>query len=508
MKINEVIPPLPLFDQEKIISIQHFKKIQPQQLPAPSNLLARLGQSRSMSELGENGPVLASLNLKARFKQLEFRRYEALFARDSLRVAIDLMNDYPKLAESTIVRLAQLQGLSFNSNSEEEPGKIIHEARDPRTDPIAQELSSKLNWDWPYYGSIDSTPGFILALLQYCQRCQSFDFMNFKYTDRHNQEQSIRIAFNRALDWILNKLANDKYHFLSYKSLNPNGIENQVWRDSWDSYFHQTGEMANHNKPVISTDVQNLVVDALLGASIYFKEETEDRQKASELRIIALDLFDRIRNFLWTDDQGGYFVLGADYDAKDQLHPLKVKTSDMGHLLGSSYILRNKPEESMRRELIIKKLFSPKLLSFSGIRTLASDEVRFRPGAYHNGSVWIWDNYLIAKALDQHGYYGLSQILKRILLSDVHSVKRYVEYLRGDDLTQHLLNDRIVDVWDAINHKINRLEQPPQDIQAWTVSAIYAIKNGPTFPCFALDKTKRQFEQKIIKEIAFLDQID
>jgi hypothetical protein len=33
-------------------------------------------------------------------------------------------------------------------------------------------------------------------------------------------------------------------------------------------------------------------------------------------------------------------------------------------------------------------------------------------------------------------------------------------------------------VYDGVNDRANRIEQPPQEIQAWTVAAMVAIEHG------------------------------
>src|SRR3989338_5085067 len=53
----------------------------------------------------------------------------AIFGRDSLVVAEDLMTLRPQLAKNILITLAKLQGLEHRSANEEEPGKIIHEYR-------------------------------------------------------------------------------------------------------------------------------------------------------------------------------------------------------------------------------------------------------------------------------------------------------------------------------------------------------------------------------------------
>src|ERR1035437_1749113 len=123
----------------------------------PSSLheLYRLARTGDSGQLGEHGPVLASQILEGHTHPAALHRYEAIFGRDSLRVALDLLEAYPKLARSTLIRLAELQGVMIDTAREEEPGRIIHEARDPVNDSAAAEITKERGWSWPYYGSYD-----------------------------------------------------------------------------------------------------------------------------------------------------------------------------------------------------------------------------------------------------------------------------------------------------------------------------------------------------------------
>jgi glycogen debranching enzyme len=92
--------------------------------------------------------------------------------------------------------------------------------------------------------------------------------------------------------------------------------------------------------------------------------------------------------------------------------------------------------------------------------------------------VWAWDNYLIAQGLQKHGYYHLAALINKLLLDGVTATKRFPEYWRGDpdSAAPHQLNTQRIVVWDEHAQRENVVEQPPQDIQAWTVAAIYAIR--------------------------------
>ena len=142
------------------------------------------------------------------------------------------------------------------------------------------------------------------------------------------------------------------------------------------------------------------------------------------------------------------------------------------------------------------------MLGLNGIRTLAADEIRYRPGAYHNGSAWIWDNYMIASGLDTLGYHGLAKLLNDKLLDDVSSTRRFPEYLRGDNDPRYRLNTRIVEVMDTVNKRTNELEQPPQDIQAWSVAAILALKiHRDRGIQHTTDERKLAFEEYILASV-------
>lgn len=107
---------------------------------------------------------------------------------------------------------------------------------------------------------------------------------------------------------------------------------------------------------------------------------------------------------------------------------------------------------------------------------LASDEIRFRPGAYHNGSVWLWDTHHIAKGLRRLGYKDEAADLDSRLLDVLNVTNIFPEYVRGEQNTI-ALNTSTVVLWDSIQNRENVVEQPPQEVQAWTVAAISATQN-------------------------------
>lgn len=484
---STLLQPLPgftLLDGERLLLpvITHDKR---EVTATPSSLqqMLRLTRAGSEDEIGKFGPSVAALALETNAllnpssdTPSHLRLYEVNFGRDSLRVAIDLISSFPELARATTLRLAALQGLEDNLEREEEMGRILHEARD-KDDPRAIELTEQFGWGWPYYGSVDATPEFIRTLTAYCQKTEeNRAFLSQDFVDRAGNTRTMAHALEMALSWIHRRLSSNPEGLLEYKAAIPKGIENQVWKDSWDAYHHADGTLANHEKGIASIEVQVTTYDALLDAAALFEDALDQPERAEELRIQAARLKETIISLFWTEDKGGYFVLGTDRDDHGNLRQMKIRTSNMGHVLNSRLLLSGEEEDIRMRDAVVKHMLSPELLNICGIRTLASDETRFRAGSYHNGSVWLWDTHHIAKGLRRHGFIEDADELDRRILNVVNTTRMFPEYARGDDSDTPHLNQQTIIVWDEINQRENKVEQPPQEVQAWTVAAILATK--------------------------------
>lgn len=491
-------PDFKLLPGETLLSVTSHEPRTFDHVPSSLEQMMRLTRSPSPDDIGSYGPSVASLAFDVSIKTSvatgesplsyasnhlphmpapeHLRLYEVVFGRDSLRVAIDLIASYPTLARTTVLRLAELQGVTTDQSREEEPGKIVHEARDAN-DPLAVKLTRELGWGWPYYGSIDATPEFLRTLAAYCARSQEgYDFLTKHYVDRTGTEHTVSYAMSAAVNWILKNLDKNPEGLLEFKTILPHGIENQVWKDSWDAYHHADGSYANHDQGIASIEVQTTTYDALLDMAGLYEKALDNHSKAAELRDRAHWLRRAIIDHFWCDDKGGYFVLGTDRDEYGHLRQLKIRTSNMGHTLNSRLLEDGSRESRYMRDALIAQLTSPELLTPSGIRTLASDEVRFRPGAYHNGSIWLWDTHHIAKGLRRHGQSELADELDWRLLNIVETTKIFPEYVRGEDGPLPTTNCQTIVLWDSVAQRKNQVEQPPQEVQAWTVAAILAIK--------------------------------
>jgi glycogen debranching enzyme len=424
-----------LLPGERLERVQELEIVDPPATPDPLYELCKLARVERPEEAGRNGPLIAARATEANAGEGALRLFEMVYGRDSLVAALFVGDLFPLLRETTVLYLARYQGKRYDAWHEEEPGRIAHMIRNP--DPDA-----KLGF--PYYGTVDATPHFISAAMHAIGARPSF-------------EPEIRDALDGAVAWLLRRLATDDLGLLSHQRVNRHGIANQVWKDSWDSMSHADGTVANHAAPVASLETQALAYDALV--------------EVGELH--AADRLARsVERHFWLGD---FYAIGVDrHPATGAPRPLATRASNMGWLLRSR--LLDGREDRQRR--IVELLFSDEFLAESGVRTLSSREVRFRPRSYHNGSVWPHDNYLISLGLEQRGFLDEAQELRRRLVAFCRATHRFPEFVAGGDLDDALFTKRIVDVYDTVNHRPNRIEQPPQEIVCWTVTAMIAVEHA------------------------------
>ena len=142
-EITSVLPDdITLLPGEKLLNVIHHEPRSFGRVPSSLEQILRLTGAQLEEEIGRQHPSLASLAFDVdddKETPAHLHLYEVVFGRDSLRVAIDLISSYPELARITTLMLATLQGTEFNTSREEEPGRIVHEARD-QDDPLAIEL--------------------------------------------------------------------------------------------------------------------------------------------------------------------------------------------------------------------------------------------------------------------------------------------------------------------------------------------------------------------------------
>jgi glycogen debranching enzyme len=486
-----------------------------------SRALMRLMRVCHLKDIGKYGPGNAALALPEHRDLPEFTLLDALVGRDALYMGLNLYDSFPQLLRTTLFRLAELQGVKYNSASEEEPGRIIHWAPDPQS-AVAEQISALNGWEWPHYGAIDSTPLFIRGILRVLDDDPGFVAASYVGTD--GQEHQMRHALQAAANWLERRLQGNPEGLLEFHMSQPRGIWNQAWKDTPESYVHADGSYANHAQGIASIEIQALAYDTLIDLAHHYARQIEWagaspgeaglRARLESAVARASDLKDQVRAMFWLeDDRGGYFALATDRDERGRPRPLAVRTSNMGHAL--HLLDGDDPETARRRQALIETLFSDELLDRNGVRTLSSSEIRFVPFSYHCGSVWAWDNQAIARELRQVGYPALARDLERRTWQVVDTLGFFAEFVPGNNAVSpsELTITNVVDVYDGEReHYSNcyRIEKPAQEVQAWTAEAIRSIKRGYrplrpelSVPTAAADPANREFEIRLLSDAGF-----
>jgi glycogen debranching enzyme len=311
--------------------------------------------------------------------------YLAIFGRDSTITSLQTLMLNQRHAQGTLRTLAAYQAREDNAFRDAEPGKIAHEIRFGEL-AVSGEVPHAA-----YYGSVDSTPLWLILFGAY-----------FRWSGDRKLVDDLLPAAERALEWIDRYGDLDGDGLVEYRRRSSRGLENQGWKDSWDSVRFADGRLAE--APIALVEVQGYVYAARLSlASVYDaigRPEDAERQRdqAASLKEIVQALF-------WMPEQR-YFAMALDAD-KRQVDGI---TSNPGHLLWCGLPDHDKAEQVARR------LMEPDLFSGWGIRTMSSSMTAFSPISYHNGSVWPHDNGLIAAGLARYGFSDESTRLINALL--------------------------------------------------------------------------------------------
>jgi glycogen debranching enzyme len=309
--------------------------------------------------------------------------FMTLFGRDTLITSLQELVLGPEAAAGALRALADAQAEADDPERDAEPGKIVHELRRGKT---------ALIWTDRYYGTVDATPLFLVLLSEL-----------WRWTGDDEIVLELEQAARRALDWIDSFGDRDGDGFVEYLRRASHGIDNQNWKDSYNSMVFHDGSLAH--APIAPVEVQGYVYDAKLRMAELARRVWRDEATAVRLEDEASTLRARFDAAFWLPERGWY-ALGLDADKR----PIDALASNMGHLLWSGIVPDNHVAE------IAARLTSGPLWSGWGVRTLAADEPAFNPLEYHNGTVWPHDNSLIALGLAQAGRRGEAELVVRALL--------------------------------------------------------------------------------------------
>jgi glycogen debranching enzyme len=307
-----------------------------------------------------------------------------VFGRDTAITSLQTLLLGPELAVGALDALAELQAVADDASIDAEPGKILHELRRGRAADT---------WFARYYGSVDSTPLFLILLAE-----------TWRWTDDATLTQRLREPALRALEWIDRSGDFDGDGFVEYRRRAERGLLNQSWKDSGDSQRFHDGRLAQ--SPIAPVEVQGYVYDAKRGMAEIAREVWRDRGLAEKLDREADELRRHFDETFWVEERGGFYALALDAEKAR----VDARTSNMGHLLWSGIV----PPE--RVGIVVDQLLSEPLWSGWGIRTMAADDLAFSPLSYHNGTVWPHDTALTVWGLVRHGQMGGARRIAHALI--------------------------------------------------------------------------------------------
>jgi glycogen debranching enzyme len=333
--------------------------------------------SRSLDDLH----LLTSGNSEGEYPYAGVPWFNTVFGRDGIITALETLWMSPAIAEAVLRHLAATQATKVDPERDAEPGKILHEMR-------RGEMANTREVPFGcYYGSVDSTPLYVVLAGAYLSRTGNLDFIRGVWPN-----------VKAALGWMERYGDIDGDGFLEYRRRSSSGLVQQGWKDSSDSVFHSNGRLAE--PPIALCEVQAYAYAAKREAAA-IAQEVGEHDCADALARSAEALRIRFEEQFW-DDELGTYAIALDGDK----HKCRVRTSNAGQTLFCRIA------SSDRAARVREVLMGAPMYSGWGMRTLSAEEVRYNPMSYHNGSIWPHDNSLIALGLS---FYGFQADAARIL---------------------------------------------------------------------------------------------
>jgi glycogen debranching enzyme len=359
--------------------------------------------------------------------------YAVPFGRDALISSYQCLALNPDLARGTLRYLALHQGRAVNEYRLEEPGKILHEMR------YGELANLRMVPHTPYYGSIDSTPLFLVLLAELV--CWTGD------VDLLSELLPNALA---ALEWIDRYGDVDEDGFVEYSSVVHGGLRNQGWKDSGDSLTHVDGTLAPLPAALVEVQGYTYHAKAVLARIL---RRLGRRVEAERLDEQARALRKRFAQAFWMPERE-FFAQALDRD-KQQVQAI---SSNPGHCLWSGIV------DARRAPKVVAALCAPDMFTGWGVRTLTREMISYNPMSYHNGSVWPHDNSLIVDGFRRYGHRLEAELVARSIL----------------EAGMRFSDDRLPELFCGFQRD-RRFDSPPGEYlvscspQAWGAGALFHL---------------------------------
>lgn len=365
----------------------------------------------------------ASLGIKA---SGEGRFQGAHYGRDAYISIIMALSEpqngnLPILLEcaQTSQRLAIVyQGKEFNSLTEEDKGKIPHEIHTGYSPQ--QRLAEMQETGWPvyelengrlgmvYYGAGDATPLFNISVAVVYRALASRD----QQAARIYLEEMwphMKAAFYH--DTKIGDLDNDG--LIETDRKNVKALRHHTWKDSDDAYRDEKGRMP---QPPYRYLTNNSYFLWSLREGAELAREMGEAAFAAELDSSYERGKKELQDRFWVPDLGSYAPM---IDGKG--NQVKFIADDPVIALWAKVI---DPEYA---KIAIDRLKQPDMNTKWGLRTRSSLSSQFRVNggrAYHNGTVWLHQTLIAAKAVENYGDTEFAERLDNEAFSLQNRLKR------------------------------------------------------------------------------------
>jgi glycogen debranching enzyme len=299
--------------------------------------------------------------------------YAVAFGRDQAVTGMQIVSFAPGLSKQILKVLAAYQGTKNDKFTEEAPGRILHELR------LGEMARCREIPFIPFYGTIDATPLWLLLLNRYVDTTGDIALARELWPN-----------VERALDYLEKSTSDTTGGFLFYGGQGKSALSNQCWKDSGDSIMYKNGVLAK--QPIATCEVQGYLFEAFSATARLAKALGHDEVSARlEGKAAALKV--NFQKYFWLPQQK-FVALALDGDAK----PCSVISSNPGHLLNSGILERD------MQDAVVSRLMQNDMYSGWGIRTLSSEEVKYNPMSYHDGTVWPHDNAMTIEGMAATGH--------------------------------------------------------------------------------------------------------
>lgn len=317
-------------------------------------------------------------------------RFHALFGRDAAITSLQLLPARPQIARATLRGLASLQGTVDDPETEEEPGKIVHEWW-----PRAPERLRRAGWpvrgdELRYYGSADSTSWFLVLLASLGDRAFA---------------EELEEVWRAAGTWVQVALDRGGGLVRHGPRRSPGGLAQQGWRDAEDPLDpanHGAGILTAEGEaplaPLADADTQAISVLALRALALLSDEERWN-EAATQLTATL-------------EHEFGPDTLALDAEGRQ----VRGAGSQLGWLLWAGALPPSAPSA------VAARLCDPDVLTPWGLRTLSTEHPLFAPDAYHRGAVWPFDSWLGWGGLRASGRLDAAEGLRRGVLAAIEAI--------------------------------------------------------------------------------------